>query len=194
MSPSVPCADDFFRQDLISVIHRGNTIVGMTLHHIFDLQYESNREHSYFSSNYSKPFLEKLVDMGVNRAMSIEYLTVNPLWRKNNIDGFSLVDCLGSLATNFMGTFPIDAMIAPARADVGVSKVAKELGYISLQEGEVRHNVLCDLICLLRENIKLSQDVRVREAVSNLWKQRNKFLFEVEGSDQHPMFVPTSVV
>ncbi|MGZ3696096.1 MAG: hypothetical protein ACXWQO_18780, partial [Bdellovibrionota bacterium] len=75
--------DDFLRQDFIASICTDAEVVAVHLYSIFALDTEASCAHRYLKGNYPPEFFEKLKAMGVRTVMSLEYLTVNPNWRKS---------------------------------------------------------------------------------------------------------------
>lgn len=163
--------DDFLRQDVIGVVVSGEEIVGMHLYNFFCFDYEAHRDHSYLKTNYPEPFFESLQEFNAQYVMSMEYLTVSPSWRKS-ITGYSMANVLVGLGLNVLKDKGADAFIAVARNDLKISQLGFEFGARSVIANIIKHNVSCDLLTGLSNEVRPAKDEKVRSIVNQLWESR----------------------
>ncbi len=163
--------DEFFRQDIAAcILDRNHELVGMHLYTFFDLSARSDREHSYFAG-IEDSALQKLANAGCIRLMSMEYLTVNPQWRKS-LSGTAWADILVSLGQRVMQASGYDAVVGTPRTDIGVDKIGDRLGFRTYQEQITKYDYFCSLMACSKEEVKSHPDGVTREFVDQLWKDR----------------------
>jgi hypothetical protein len=163
-------ADDFIRQDIIGVIFDGERVAASHMYSFFNLKALADSEIHYFNF-FSKFYLETLQQNKVETVMSMEYLTVTPDYRKSVV-GFSLGSVVASLGTHVFGEIGVDAIVAPARTDVGVHKMAHDIGFVSIEKNTDQRGFNCDLIACFRGDQKPSDSPIVRNLVNQLWTER----------------------
>jgi hypothetical protein len=168
-SSAVPTADNFRRQGQIAVLEHAGQIAGLSMHSRFDLRLVADREHSYMGI-YDDRFLKPLRERGVASVMTYEYLTVPPEFRRSLI-GVSLGAVLIGLGLKLAVEAGVDAVIAPARRDVGVHRLAHDQGAVSLVEDISMHETPCDLIAFYRERIRLPHDPVQAALIERLWSE-----------------------
>lgn len=164
-------ADDFLRQDLIAAICTENGVAAVHLYSFFSLDADSSRQHHYLAGNYPQEYFDKLKSLGVRTVMSMEYLTVNPAWRKRKCD-IHIGAALGGLGLKVMQYYGIDAAIAPARRDHKVHEMAYAEGGEGILTNVLNHNVPCDLIAIRRENVVPNPNPEVESLKNELWQSR----------------------
>ena len=169
-NPAALVADDFMRQDYIPVILSGDQVVAAHFYTFFDLYNAVTRDHRYFSI-FPPDVLSKLEDRRATYLMSMEFLTVNPEWRKAFVE-LSLAAVISSLGLRLMKTQGADAAIAPARKKTKVDQLAYLLGATCLKTDVSRGNLDCDLIAVFRDDVKPHTDPRVVSLVEDLWTAR----------------------
>lgn len=163
--------DDFLRQDFVAAICNDSGVAAVHLYSFFSLDADASRQHRYLAGNYPAEYFEKLIAMGIRTVMSMEYLTVNPAWRKRKAD-VHIGAALGGLGLEVMKYYGIDAAIAPARRDHKVHLMAYSQGGDCILENVVNHNVACDLIAIRREKVVPSPDRAVDVLQAELWRGR----------------------
>jgi hypothetical protein len=105
------------------------------------------------------------------RAISFEFLTVDPAWRKQDI-GISLGEVLIGCGLKWLVTQNGDAAIAPARTDNKVNRMAYTVGSQCFQSGIVKRNFRVDLVTVFRDEIKDNPNPEVQRRVEEYWKNR----------------------
>lgn len=165
--------EDFIRQDFIAAICSDQEVVAVHLYSFFALDSLAARDHRYLSGNYPKEFFEKVGKAGIRNVMSLEYLTVNPAWRKHS-SKVHMGAALGALGLNVMCQYGIDAVIAPARRDHKIHEMAYAQGGDCIIPEVNVHGVSCDLIAIKRENI-VCPDKNVASLRDELWERRYHF-------------------
>lgn len=146
-------SDDFLRQDFVAAICSESEVVAVHLYSIFSLNANASLEHRYIRDNYPPEFFAILKSKRVRTVMSMEYLTVNPAWRKSS-GSTHMGAVIGSLGLEVMQHFGVDAVIAPARRDHKVHLMAYSQGGECIVENVLNHNVPCDLIAIRRTRVK----------------------------------------
>ncbi len=166
-------ADDFLRQDFIAAICSGTDVVAVHLYSIFSLDTLAARGHRYMTDHYPEVFFQRLSELGVRTVMSLEYLTVNPGYRKQP-GKVHIGAVTGALGLRVMNQYGVDAVIAPARRDHKIHEMAYAQGGDCVVPEVSVHNVSCDLIAIRREKI-ICPDPQVAELRDDLWKNRVHF-------------------
>lgn len=163
--------DDFIRQDFIAAICLGSDVIAVHLYSLLAIDSLAARSHRYFSLNYPPIFFERLGNMNVRKVMSMEYLTVNPAWRKAQAN-IHIGAVMGAMALHLMEQHKLDAVIAPARRDHKVHELAYARGGDCIVENISNHNVSCDLIACRREKILPHPSKEVSALIAKLWTER----------------------
>ena len=163
--------DDFLRQDFISVIHNPNEIVAVHLYTKFDLRLSAYREHSYLRKSFNELYLSKLEARGAKTALSVEYLTVNPSYRKSKT-GISFAMVMTGIATKIQLALEVDVCVAVSRTDVKVPQSNQEFGAEIIQGNVMVHNTPCDYMALFADKIVEPANATVNAVVTQLWSKR----------------------
>lgn len=105
--------------------------------------------------------------------MSMESLFINMEYRRSR-SGFNFVEILASLGLRlFANDTDAQAVIAPARVDVGVANVAYSLGFEGIQQNVRLNNVPVDLMIAQRDKIIKCPTESYRLLVEGLWRDRS---------------------
>jgi hypothetical protein len=163
--------EDFHRQDLIAALCADSGVMAVHLYSFFSIESLAAREHRYLASNYPPSFFEQLKIQGVNTVMSMEYMTVNPEWRKRKSD-IHIGAVLASLGLSLLDYYSIDAAIAPARRDHKVHELAHTFGGESILENVQNHNIACDLISIRKDKLQAHPQSAVESTRIDLWEKR----------------------
>ncbi len=166
-------SDEFSRQDLVTVVKVGDQVAALHLYSFFDLQSQSDLSTKYFHF-FSEFYLKQLQELKVRSVMSMEFLTVLPEFRKSVV-GFSLGSVIAQLGTYVFRESAVDAIVAPARTDLGVHKMAHDIGFVSIEKDTNQRGFNCDLIACLQGHQKPSADLSVHRNASQLWEKRQIF-------------------
>lgn len=163
--------NDFHRQNAIAVFLDGDRVAALHLYSLWNLSSQSALAQPYIASNYRASDLDRLRQRGVRSALAMEYLTVDPAYRKGatGLPMSSLVIGVGYEATKAIAC---DAMIAPCRMDVKVHQRVAEFGAVPISEPFVSHGVqainMVAPVALLRGH----SDPSVAAAVADCWSRR----------------------
>lgn len=164
---------DFTRQDIVAVLHTDSEVAAVHLYTFFSLSADASKEHGYFLNNYPEPYQTKLREKGAQKVMTLEYMSVNPAWRKRNKDRkIHIGAILVGLALKIVEAGAADAAIAPARRDFKVNEIPYQFGGDCIAAEVVNHNVSCDLIACFRGRMKPHPDPRINAAIERLWRER----------------------
>ena len=169
-SPHSLKIEDFFRQDLIGVLLHDGEPIGLHCSTYFNLNQTSAIDHPYFSSSFSGDYLKFLHAENKKVGLTIEYLTIDEAWRKQNFK-YSLAEVLIGLHVELFKKSQADCIVAVARTDLKVHKMADKFGYSVIGEEVIKHNTPCALITCSKEETREHPDVEVSEHISKLWGQ-----------------------
>jgi hypothetical protein len=162
--------DHFLRQDIIPVIANEDEVVAMHLYTIFNLRAHCALRNPYFTG-FKSESVDYFKKHKMNKVMSMEYLTVNPKWRKS-LSGIPFGEIMIGIATKIMGAQSIDACIGTARTDIGIEKmVAKYGGYI-VEPGIRRYNLETALIAIPKNSYTAHPENEVADLIDTLWAER----------------------
>lgn len=162
--------DEFGRQDLICAIMHGEEPVAVHLYTFFAADCLAARAHTYLKQ-YPELFFERIAEKGLRKLMSMEYMAVNPAWRKGR-SPVHMGAVLVGLAAEVTKLYQQDAAIAPARRDHKVNEIAFAFGGEAVLSNVINHNVPCDLLACRRENLVPHADPRIRGMVDSLWRRQ----------------------
>lgn len=171
-----PNADDFLRQDAIVAIFYEDTVpqlVGFHLYSFFDLRWNLNTKHSYFNGIDAKSF-ELLQKKNLNHAMTMEYLTVLPEFRKQ-VSQIPWGEVIIALGLRFMKSTHGDVAFGTARCDVKVDEMASKLGFENLQPPIRKYDYECAVITCSRQNVRFHPDFQTNVLIQQLWSDRVDF-------------------
>lgn len=163
--------DSFLRQNMICLLKSKDEIAAMHLYSFYNLESQACLNHSYIRGNFNEDYISKLRLSGIKYAMSLEYLTVNPNWRKRNV-GVSLGDICAGLSGEVLKSVNYDSSIAPSRSDVGVTSMARDIGGEIVVAGIELHKTMCDLIAIRKSSVKNHPNADVNRWVRKFWNQR----------------------
>ncbi len=148
-------ADEFFRQDYIGLLVDNDTPLAIHLYSEFDITLPYQLNHSYLAYNFSKKYFSSLQSSGIRTGLSFEAMMINPKFRKTET-GRSLGPILFGAGIQLLKNLNhIDAMIAPARNDIGVTKLAHSGGAITVTEKDL-HGIPVSLIVGRKSDMHLN--------------------------------------
>lgn len=166
-----PKPDEFLRQDLITCIRYKGQPAAMHLYSFYDLNCAVTSGCHYFEF-FNSDYMQKIKSRGVNVAMSMEYFTVVPEFRKS-IVGVSLGAIVANLGTNVFRASGADVIIAPARKDLKVDQTAYAMGFECIQADTMQRGFPCDMIACFQGKQTPLEDFESRRLVSHLWSTVN---------------------
>ena len=169
-TPETWSADHFFRQDVIPVLHIDNEIIAAHFYTFFHLDLDVTNDHEYFSI-YTKEAMQTLRNHPAKTLMSMEFLSVNPEWRKSKVD-FSIGELMINLGLNVMKSFQADVALGVARKVVKVDKMAINTGFSLIAEDIKRGNLVCDLYAFYKDSAPPAMNDEQSELLSLLWSKK----------------------
>ena len=122
--------DHFIRQNRVAAIINNNDIVALHLYTFFNFSSVAARENPYFS-DFTKSTWGYLEKENLKHVMTMEYLSVNPSYRKSK-SGFSFGEIMVGLGFKIMKESQQDCTLGIARQDMHVDKM--EIGRASCRE------------------------------------------------------------
>lgn len=170
--PTGSLNEDFVRQDIVAVLYTAEQqVVATHLYTFFSLSTNATMENRYFTQNFPDPHYQNLQKMGAKEVMTMEYMAIDPAWRKSNTQ-IHLGSVLVGLAMEVLKASSADAAIAPARTDRKVNEIAYSFGADAVATNVNNHNVSCDLIANFRNKVCLHSSEDVNSAIHFLWDNR----------------------
>ncbi len=163
-------SDEFTRQKIVTAILHNDKIAGVHLYSFFHLDSMPDLHTQYFHF-FSPQYLQLLRDRNVQTVMSMEFLTVMPDFRKSKL-GLSIGLVISQLGTEIFRASGVDAIVAPARNDVGVNKMAYDIGFSCLEKDTQQRGFVCDLIACFKGQQKPSESKEVRVCADVLWERK----------------------
>ena len=161
----------FFRMSAIPVLMHQEQIVGLHMYCFFNIEQDSNSDHDYFQSERGSKFIEILKSRNVSQVMSMEFLTIDPAWRKRSV-GVSLGAILGSLGSRIQRSTGVGASTTIARKDLGVDALARDFGFENVTEGLSMFNTPVVFQCLFSDRIGELSDPESKNYVDRFWSNR----------------------
>ncbi|MBC7743375.1 MAG: hypothetical protein H7061_14350 [Bdellovibrionaceae bacterium] len=147
-------ADDFFRQDYVAFLVDGQMPLAVIAHSVFDISELYMRKQSYLSYNFTTSFYEKIASQKINKIITFEALLVNPALRKvANVPVSHLL--YGQSIQLVKALADVDAMIAPARNDIGVARLAINGGAQQIEDYQL-HGFPVSLLVGRKEDLHLN--------------------------------------
>lgn len=163
---------EFLRADYVVAIMNGSEVVGVHLYSILNLEQPGVGSHPYFVGENEATFLAALRTNGARTAISFEYLTINPDWRKSRI-GFSLAPVVVGLGYQIQQTLFIDSSLGRCRQDNGVNRLMTDVGGKALVEGVMMYNTPTDFCHVVRTEMREHPDSETRDRIAALWNARH---------------------
>lgn len=170
-STSTDFHSNFCSMSLVTLLLSENDVIGMMLHSIFNLEQLSHHEHPYFKKGLRSVFLDDLRTKNLSSVMSMEYLSIDPKWRKREL-GVSLGAVITSLSTKIQQSCSVEASTGSVREDNGVADVFLNLGGVALRSNIDMHNTPVSLVCIYTNQVKELADPKARQLANTLWSNR----------------------
>lgn len=170
--------DEFYRQDIIPVIAYKDEPIAAHFYSLFHLDNPAAMDHHYFEI-FSKGSIQELRKSNRKLLMSLEYLTVNPEYRKSQ-SGVSFAEMLISLGCLVLREIGYDAALGVAVKAAKVDKMAFKLGFDLLDDNACRGNLVCDIVVRYLETIdnSLHPEIDVDRYMKQLWETK-EFAFDI---------------
>ena len=177
--------DDFFRQDYVGLLIDGKTPLAIHLYSIFNISLSYQLQQSYCFSNFTKSYFEKINQLKIVNCISFESMMVNPVFRKIE-NGKSIAPMLYAQGIQLVKALDsINAMIAPARNDIGVTRLAISGGAESIEEHSL-HGFPVSLIIGRKERLHLGflSELEQKNAVNIFTTESNLELISQKQNQQ----------
>lgn len=163
---------DFQRADIVALLISGDEIASMHLYSIVNLENAASSHYPYFAGEHGRSFYEALKPLSLKTAMTLEYLTVNPDWRKSKI-GFSLTPVVCGLAYEIQKTLKVDVTLGRCRQDVRSHELMLERGGQILLPDIVMHKTSTHFCVLRLDDLKPHHpDPVVTNLTQSFWMNR----------------------
>jgi hypothetical protein len=162
--------EDFARQDIVAVLHDREKVVALHLYSVFQLDLLFTRDHNYFKF-YPENFFAFMKEKGANVTLSLEYLTVDPEWRKSKL-GLSLGEVMVGCAIEVARSLEVDAVIAPARTENKVNQMGYHFGIECFQGGITKRNFTVDLTAGFVDKLHANADTTIQSLSDHYWAKR----------------------
>lgn len=166
-----PNADDFLRQDLISVVMHDQRIVALHFYSFFDLNLSAARNHSYFKNSFTPKAMQAMDKHAARHVMTMEYFTVAPEWQRM-AQGVSIAVSMVCLGLRIFTRSQADMFLGVSRCDVGVAKLGYEIGCLPLDTGIMLHGTPVDLQGCLRGHERYPIAGAENALAAELWNHR----------------------
>lgn len=169
-SPDSFSPDNFYRQDYIPIIAHNDEPIAAHFYTLFHSENPAAMDHEYFEI-FSDTALSILRENDAQKLMSLEYLTVNPAYRKSVI-GFSVAEVLSGLCCKFIKEIDCDAGLGVAVKAARIDLMAKNLGFDILDSNAKRGNLVCDIVVKYSRTVAtpVHPDPVVNDIVESLWQ------------------------
>ena len=131
-APNEMWHENFLRQDLITAILDGNEVVGCHLYTLYNVNSLAAISNEYFHY-FTESSLGTLKENGMPHIMSMEYLCVNPLYRKSisQVPFGEVLIGLGAEVTDAVG---YNCCLGTTIDEAKVDLMAQQFGGISIQD------------------------------------------------------------
>ena len=164
--------DDFYRQDYIPVIASGNEPIAAHFYSLFHIDNPAAMDHHYFEI-FSEEVIASLRSRGIKKMMSMEFLTVNPEYRKTNTN-ISFAEIQIVLGSKLMSEINFDIALGVAIKAAKIDKMAIKLGFNVLDSHAKRGNLVCDIVG--RHSFSVGEifhpNSELNSYIENLWSNR----------------------
>lgn len=161
--------ENFTRSEFIIVIHQGEQIAGMLLSTLFHAQALTTYEHSCVSP-FPEVALGRLRSLPGGRALTGEYLSVNPEFKKSLL-GLSLADTLIGILMCILRQTQTDMALAATVRAAKVAEICKAYGYEEVGS-YLKIGVDCVMLYNTLETVREHPSPEVRALVKRLWSSK----------------------
>lgn len=162
---------EFLRSDFVTAITSGSEIVAVHLYSALNLEQACIASHPYFKGEQEERFLLALRARDIRTVLTLEYLTVNPEWRKSKT-GFSLAPVVVGLGYKIQNMLQIDSSLGRCRKDSGVDRLMTDVGGEAIFENVTMYNTLVDFCHVHRDHMRPHPDALVQARIDSLWRGR----------------------
>jgi hypothetical protein len=168
-SPDSLNAENFLRQDVIVVLHRGNEIAGIETSSFFNLSAEPTFDHGYLRPVPAE-FMEKLRSIGAGILTTGEYLSVQPEFRRSEV-GVPLSEVLIGLCKKVFRESHARIMLGTAVKSARVHESVKRFGSVEVGSFQ-KYGLDCLLFYNDSKNMHDHDDPEVAALVDHFWMRK----------------------
>lgn len=172
-SQTTPNPDDFFRQDYIPVLHIGDEILATHMYSIFDVSQTAIQHHSYFKKMYPENVFSELEAKNISKVMTMEYLCVNPKYRKTKLP-FSMSHVLISLGIKtFLEITDCDSILTVLRVDNKTLDLSYQFGFEELKnlDRSILYNAESAYSICIKNQARVTEEAQSLKIFTDLWEQ-----------------------
>jgi len=162
--------ENFLRQDFITAIMNDREIVGCHLYTLYNLDSKAALSSEYFHY-FGKDSLEHLKKNAMGSVLSMEYLCVNPKYRKlvTNIPFGEIFIGLGSELTKTLG---YDCCLGTTINGAKVDQMAELYGGYSIQEDIKKYGYTLRLMVIPMNKRVNHPNIEFSSLIQTLWEDR----------------------
>lgn len=160
--------DDFYRFHTKVGLFIDNIPVAFHGYSLFDLNKESDREHSFFTK-LGVPVTDQLLERGIRKVSTLEYLAVHPDYRRYS--GFPLSEILIGFSAQYFKGSDRDAIVAVTRNNRKVNETAEKYGSYSIYKDLNLYNVDVDFIVFEVPKIRNNPNKDIQNIIDNLYQE-----------------------
>ena len=165
--------DDFFRADVFNCIEVNGEVAALHLYTFFDLDFQFVQEHSYLKG-IPKDIFQEFKNTGHKKVMSLEYLTIDPKWRRS-LTGLPLKEALIGCGANFLACTSSTASFGTGRVDVKIDQLGHQFGAYAIGHTIKKYDYDCILLVMDRDQIHPHKDIDINSFTQRLWDQRKDY-------------------
>lgn len=179
--------DDFFRQNFIFCLKHEAEIMGFALGTVFDLRVQNHKEHHFIGS--LNPFtVEKIRQSGLDRILSLEYLTLETEWRKKSTEVL-WAEVLIAVGILFADHNPeiIDGLIGTPRNDIKMNNVGNNAGFTTIQDEIFKMDYPCAVQINPIQKNRIFKNPQTDEMARSLWNSRIDLINPIQSPNQQPI-------
>lgn len=171
-------SDAFLRQDVAVGLFEEDSVAASHLYSFFDLSKTFSREHSYITGTLTVEAADTLVEMGIVRFMTFEFMSIAQEYRggKRSVQIFDLIVSLGIEYFHRQAGRGrhLDAIVTLTRNAKGVHRLAERLGMESVMQMEFNGEP-SDLMVYRQPERPRRPQQRIEENIQSLWETRIDF-------------------
>lgn len=164
--------EDFWNCRLLTVIEDDDSIVGALISNSFNLKTEVSQSHKYLRE-IPATRLSSFKESGGDYLMSMEYLLVNPDYRKNKAK-VHWAEIIVGLGFKAMVNSPWTAVVGIAREDKGVSKMILPAGG-NESDQLIKNQTPCRVVFVTKKDYRPHENREMRDIIDTLWFGKENF-------------------
>lgn len=172
-SPQSHWQDHFLRQDAVVALKNNDTVLGCILSTVYSLNSISALKSEYFK--YITPeTVEQLKSQQIKRAMTMEYLCVDPQYKQNK-QKLGIGRLLVALTTNVARSLGADCAFGMPILGTKVDKMIANVGGYVVQPDIKKYGYTLQLMVTPAQVNFKSEDTEVEQYRKKLWNSRQDY-------------------